>query len=166
MSISTWCLGTNSSIATPKASSIEEATGSIKKFCGRMGRIFTTVRDLTFTPTACMAPSRMGCVAGVKSCTSSRTSSAMPVPNTAAFNKHSATALRVLVYLNSSSRALRKKVMSSRSPSRMSSWMSNHLPRPKVASSTSATLLSTACCKAGLISLLRSLSRVRSAASH
>ena len=117
------------------------------------------IRSSIVTPTACIAPSMIGCVAGFISLTSSITNSPIPVPYIAASSIHSETALRVLVNSKSSCNLAFKPSMSEASWSAISSLISNHLPRPNVASSTSATLDSTACCNAGAISLERSLSR-------
>ena len=132
------------------------ATGSIKKFCGITGFTRTTKRSRVSTPTAVIAPSITGRVAGAISFISSMTNSAMPVPKTAELIRASATPLRTLVRAKSSVSCLRKNVMSCRSSSCRSSLMSKKEPRPNVASSISATEDSTACCRAGEIILERS----------
>ena len=145
---------------------MEVATGSIRKFCGITGRSLTTVRSVTLTPTACSCPSMMGCVAGAISLTSSSTTSATPVPNTALLMRHSPTCLRICVFSKSSCSFCRKYTTSCVSASPISSVMSKYLPRPKVASSISATLDSTACCNAGEMIRERSLLRSMSSAAQ
>ena len=68
------------------------------------GRSLTQVRSLMLTPTACNSPPMTGCVAGAISFSSSNTTSAMPVPKTAALIRHSATLFRTLFLAKSSSR--------------------------------------------------------------
>ena len=165
-SCSTECEGTNSSTAQPKADSMSVATGSIRKFWGITGRSLTQVRSIMLTPTACISPPITGWVAGCISFSSSSTISAMPVPNTAALIRHSATPLRTLFFLKSSSRCWRSIAISSGFWSWTSSLMSKNLPRPKVASSNSATDDSTACCSAGEMICERSVVLVLSSADH
>ena len=101
-------------------------------------------------------------VAGTYSVTSSITNSPIPVPNTAELRIHSAILLLALVKCISSSNCVRISCMSSFLTSCASSLISKNLPRPNVASSTSATADSTACCVAGEIILERSESRILS----
>ena len=79
------------------------ATGSIKKFCGSTGLSFTRKRSRVSTPTASIAPSITGRVAGAISFSSSIRISATPVPNTAELINASDTLLRILARVKSSS---------------------------------------------------------------
>ena len=153
-------------MATPTALSMSVATGSIRKLWGCTGRSLTTVRSRILTPTAVIAPSITGSVAGTISFFFSRTISPMPVPYTAALIRHSPTAFRTLFLVNSSDNASRKKRASAGFWSRISSAMSKNLPRPNVASSMSATVFSTAWSRAGETILLRSDSRVLSSSDQ
>ena len=90
----------------------------------------------------------------------------MPVPNTAELIKHSATAFLTLAASKSSVNFFLKNMVSCLLLSTISSAISNHLPLPNVASSNSATLDSTACCKAGDIIRERSEALSASAGFH
>ena len=149
-------------MATPNASSMLVANGSIRKFCGMIGSSLTRKRFFSYTPNAFIPISSLGSVAGTNSVTSSNTNSAIPLPNTAALIRHSAIEVRTLAKCISSSSWLRRKPMSRGFGSCRSSLISKNLPRPNVASSISATELSTACCVAGEIRRERSLSRALS----
>ena len=150
------CLGTNSSMATPRASSTEVATGSIRKFWGSIGRNLQAVRSCIFTPTAVRSPPMTGSVAGAISFSLERVISPMPVPKIAELSMHSPIALRTLFFEKSSLSFSRSIATSIGFWSAMSSFMSKKRPLPKVASSISATVDSTACCKAGATILDRS----------
>ena len=130
------------------------------------GFSLTQVLSSIVTPTACNSPPIIGCVAGLNSFSVVSSISPIPVPKTAALIRHSATFLRIMLRLKSASKPLRNIIMSAVSVSAASSRISNHFPRPKVASSSSATDDSTACCKAGEIILERSDCLVLSSAAQ
>ena len=142
------------------------ARGSIKKFCGIIGSTRTSTLSLFSTPTAVSPTSGWSCEAALSSTTSSNISSPIPVPNIAAFNKHSAIELRAFAKCMSSSSWFLMIAMSAELLSWKSSLISKNLPRPKVASSISATVDSTACCEAGETMRDRSDSLVLSSADH
>ena len=145
------CLGFTTSCATPNASSILTAEGSIRN---SLGLIASTLTSITLSSCSILSltivPS-IGTSTGYLQVLSATDTLPIPVPYIAPLRNTSHSASLQPVDSKSSCNKFLTYSASLGSWSSISSLISNHLPLPNVASSISATDDSTACCSAGEI---------------
>ena len=145
--------GLYTSWATPKASFIELALGSIINSFGETASSLTSTLEYSSISLDVVSVPSTGFSTGRLCTFSSVIILAIPVPYIAPLRNTSHKASLAPVDSKSSCNRPRIYSTSCLSSSSWSSWISNQRPLPNVASSSSATLASTACCRAGIIIL-------------
>jgi len=140
--------------ATPNASSIVAAVGSITNSFGDTDSNLTHVYGISCVSVIVVIVPGIGTSVATISILSCTNTLPIPVPNMAPLSKHSAIASLTPSFVKSSWSKLRIYSASCLFSSRTSSSRSNQRLPPKIASSNSATVASIACDVAGEISLL------------